>query len=172
MTGDEATIAVIRALNDAGIPYLLAGSFSSNFYGIPRSTQDADFVVQLADKPLSAALRPLGPDFRADPQLLFESVTGTTRSVVSVAGTPFKIEFFRLSQDPHDQERVQQDFLDTRTFLPTAEDVIITKLRWLLRAERNKDRDDVRRHRGTQRPTGLELHLPLVRRARHAGPAR
>ena len=41
---DEATAAVIDALNALAVPYLLVGSFASNFYGIPRSTQDADFV--------------------------------------------------------------------------------------------------------------------------------
>ena len=35
------------ALTASGIAYLLAGSFSSNYYGIPRSTKDADFVVEL-----------------------------------------------------------------------------------------------------------------------------
>ena len=37
-------VRVADALSAAGIPYLLAGSFSSNYYGIPRSTKDADFV--------------------------------------------------------------------------------------------------------------------------------
>ena len=40
-------VQVANALAECGIPYMLAGSFSSNYYGIPRSTKAADFVVQL-----------------------------------------------------------------------------------------------------------------------------
>ena len=62
--------------------------------------------------------------------------------------TSFKIELFQLSTDPHDQERFQRRVRATLfghpVWLPTAEDVIITKLRWSLLAGRSKDRDDAR----------------------------
>ena len=47
MNSEEATAAVIDALDALQIPYMVVGSFSTNFYGIPRATQDADIVVQL-----------------------------------------------------------------------------------------------------------------------------
>jgi len=40
---DSLTLQVADALVACGLPYLLAGSFASNYYGIPRSTQDAEF---------------------------------------------------------------------------------------------------------------------------------
>ena len=40
-------VRVADALTGSGVAYLLTGSFSSNYYGIPRSTKDADFVVEL-----------------------------------------------------------------------------------------------------------------------------
>jgi hypothetical protein len=50
---------------------------------------------------------------------------------------------FVLGNDPHDQERFQrrvQETIEGRpVFVPTAEDVIVTKLRW----KRRKDIDDV-----------------------------
>jgi len=48
VTADEALVAVLDALDAAGIPFMLVGSLASNFHGIPRSTRDADFVVELA----------------------------------------------------------------------------------------------------------------------------
>jgi len=33
MTGDNATLAVVEALDRVGVPYMLVGSFSSNAYG-------------------------------------------------------------------------------------------------------------------------------------------
>jgi len=38
-------VAVFAALDAAHIPNMLVGSLASNFHGIPRSTRDADFVV-------------------------------------------------------------------------------------------------------------------------------
>jgi hypothetical protein len=148
MTGDEATYAVIRALEATGIPYMVVGSFSSNHYGVPRSTDDADIVVQLGDQPLSSIVDRLGPEFGLDPQMSFETVTGTIRNIIQVINTGFKIELFRLSDDPHDQERFRRrrrvTLSHANTCLPTVEDVIVTKLRWTLQGRRTKDWEDVR----------------------------
>ena len=47
MTGNQAALTVAEALESCDIPYMLVGSYSSNFYGVDRSTQDADFVIEL-----------------------------------------------------------------------------------------------------------------------------
>ena len=48
MTIDDVALRVVDVLNKSGIPFMLVGGFSSNCHGIPRSTKDADFVVQLS----------------------------------------------------------------------------------------------------------------------------
>ena len=60
------------------------------------------------------------------------------------------MELFRLSDDAHDQERFRRR-VQIRAFnrdirLPTAEDVIVTKLRWL----RSKDVNDLESVIGVQ----------------------
>lgn len=148
MTGNEATLAVIDALDACGIPYMLVGSFSSNVYGVERSTQDADFVVQLPDGSIGDLARRLPSAIRVDRQLGFETVTMTNRFVATVEGSPFKIEFFLLTADPHDQERFRRrrrlQMADRDVWLPTAEDVIVQKLKWAMLGHRGKDRDDAR----------------------------
>jgi hypothetical protein len=146
----QATIAVIDALDAVGVPYMLVGSLASNLYGVVRSTKDADFVVQCHANAVPAIIDHLGPEFRLDPQVSFETVTATTRYIVEMRERSFRIELFRLTDDPHDQQRFQRrrsmsvsDF-NRRVFVPTVEDVIITKLRWAAGAQRGKDRDDVR----------------------------
>lgn len=147
MNSDQATAAVIEALNALQIPYMLVGSFSTNFYGIPRSTQDADIVVQLAPGAISALVKRLGQPFQLDPQMSFETVTATTRYILRLSDGPFCIELFLLSDDSHDVERFARRrsdrFGDHDVFLPTVEDVIITKLRWSHSGRRQKDVDDV-----------------------------
>jgi hypothetical protein len=142
---EEVALNVIEALDIERIPYMLVGSFSSNFYGIPRSTADADIVVQLAEKSITSIVPHLHSALRLEPQMSFETVTGTMKHVLEAVGRDydFKVEVFRLSDDPHDQERFRrrraERLFDRDIYLPTAEDVIVTKLRWL----RRKDRPDI-----------------------------
>lgn len=148
MNSEETTVAVIDALESLGVPYMLVGSFSSNFYGVPRATQDADFVVQLPGGQIRALADRLGPAFRLDPQVSFETVTGTTRYTLRLTDTHFEVELFLLSDDDHDRERFHRrrrvSLLNRQTFLPTVEDVIIMKLRWSRGGRRAKDVDDAR----------------------------
>jgi hypothetical protein len=46
MDNRETILAVIlRALEAAGIPYMVTGSLASSFHGVPRGTQDIDIVI-------------------------------------------------------------------------------------------------------------------------------
>ncbi|MBS0206218.1 MAG: hypothetical protein JSS49_25260 [Planctomycetes bacterium] len=150
MIGEEATAKLIDGLEALQIDYMVVGSFSTNFYGIPRSTHDADIVIQLNNSSLAELQSHLGREFKVDMQLTFETATGTRRNIVTFANSSFKIELFRLSMDPHDQQRFQRrqrvfvQQLDRYANVPTLEDVIVFKLRWAVEAGRSKDRQDIR----------------------------
>ncbi|HWC60021.1 MAG TPA: DUF6036 family nucleotidyltransferase [Verrucomicrobiae bacterium] len=143
-TIDDVTLRVIDALNVSRMNYMLVGSFSTNVYGIPRSTKDADFVLQHEGDFVPEFYENLGKDFKIDPQLKFEANTGTYKQEMRFSGTPFTVELFRLSSDRFDQarfrRRVPVKVLGRETFIPTVEDVVVMKVRWL----REKDRADVR----------------------------
>jgi hypothetical protein len=117
-------------------------------YGTPRATQDADFVVRVEGRDMAALVERLAPHFRLQPQMTFEAVTATTCCTMQLVDSPFRIEFFLLSDDAHDRERFARrqplTVLGRRAFVPTAEDVIVTKLRWSQHGHRSKDLDDVR----------------------------
>lgn len=148
MDSNDIVARVIDALAQLGIASMLVGSYSSNYYGRARATKDADFVIQIDQQSMGTIIPILGVGFKLDPQMSFESVTGTMRYIVVHEVSEFKIEFFLLSSDPHDQARFQRrrpvQFLDRYVHLPTPEDVIITKLRWSKGGNRAKDVDDVR----------------------------
>ena len=123
---------------------MVVGSLSRNAYAHARATQDADLVVAMSGHSLAELMRSLGPGFSLDQQTTFETSTGTTRDTLIAQGSGFKIELFHLSADAHDQARFlrrRATHFDTHpTWIPTPEDVIITKLRWL----RAKDREDIK----------------------------
>lgn len=143
-------VRVADALAACNVPYMLAGSFSSNYYGIPRSTKDADFVIELRGGVGSDFIARLGDDFEVDPQLSFETNTGTYRQLIQHKRSPFKVELFLLSNDPHDQarfrRRVRVEVFKRQLWLPAPEDVIVMKLRWA----RARDKDDIRAVIGVQ----------------------
>jgi hypothetical protein len=122
---------------------MLVGSFSSNAYGEARSTKDADFVVQFPPAKRAVVLGALGSDFIFDDQITFETITWHTRQILKVPSIPFEIELFDLSGEPFDQSRFQRrvnTFMGGRVvWLPTAEDVIVQKLRWAALGNRGKD---------------------------------
>ncbi len=129
----EDALIVVRVLEEAGIPYILVGSLSSNAWGIPRATKDADFVIATGE-PIALLRRALAPRFVSDGQLGFETVTGHLKYVFRNALTGFEVELFLLADDAFSQERfrrrVRREAGDTHVWLPTAEDVIVQKLRW------------------------------------------
>ena len=146
MSATHLVLRLIGLLDQLSIPYMLVGSYSSNYYGRPRSTRDADFVVVLAEGILTTLQNGLGPDFHLDPQMSFETITMTTRYVIIHPATAFKIELFLLTGDPHDQSRFARrqivEFEGLSACLPTPEDVIIQKLRWSRGGKRAKDISD------------------------------
>src|SRR5438093_8148109 len=99
-SGNVATLAV-DALEAARLPYMVVGSLSSNVYGIPRSTKDADIVVEFGGLSLADLMRHLGAGFELEPQMSFETITGTYRHRIRYKDSSFMIEFFLLINDPH-----------------------------------------------------------------------
>jgi hypothetical protein len=148
MTTQQIVRRVVDCLEELGVPYMLVGSFSSNAYGVARNTNDADFVVQLNSISINQIASKLGPDFQLVPQLSFETITATTRYVLEAPADSFKIELFLLSNDPHDLSRFGRrqrvEMLGAPAYLPSPEDVVITKLRWSRHGQRQKDLSDAR----------------------------
>ncbi len=144
MTTNDVMLLVADALNREKIPAMLVGSFSSNYYGIPRSTEDVDFVIQIESSLTADFARILGQQFEAEPQLAFETNTGTQKQEFAIKGTGFKLELFKLSDDPFDQQRFKSRqrvmVAGREVWFPRAEDVIVMKLRW----GRSKDKEDVK----------------------------
>jgi hypothetical protein len=148
MTLEDIAAIIIGALQEADLPFMVVGGLSCNVYSIPRSTKDVDIVIKLESAGQLQRVNGLLPEeFHFDPQITFESITGSIRHIIRIEGTPFVIELFELREADAFQfcrfERRRVLFLAPLKLsapIPTAEDVIVQKLRW----GRPKDLDDVR----------------------------
>lgn len=147
MSAEKIAGELIDALNQMEVAWMLVGSFSSNYYGLPRSTQDVDFVIRLGERSIRELIQLLGEQYRLDPQMSFETVTATKRYQVSHSDSEFMVELFLLSDDPYDQQRfsrrISASFKGRQVYFPTVEDVVVTKIQWAHIAGRRKDEDDV-----------------------------
>ncbi len=155
MNTDDIVFAVIDYLNEHQLPYMLVGSLATNFYCVPRSTQDGDIVVQGNPVQVASGLIKEHSNIHFDPQLSFESVTATQKVVLQSDGLEFEIELFELGADEHDQERFSRrrrvETMDRLVWMASLEDMIITKLRWSQHIGREKDISDARNLIGVQR---------------------
>ena len=152
MTAVDFVKRFVETFDKLQIPYMAVDSFSSNVYGTPRATNDADFVVEMtaaaASLSMSRLAQELAPDFLLDPQMAFETITATSRQRFQHRASAFMVEVFLLSDDPYDRERFARRIAGNiggrDVFVPTPEDVVIQKLRWSLHGQRAKDIEDVR----------------------------
>lgn len=148
MTIESLAAAVIDACEAELVEHMLTGAFAFNLYGIPRATKDIDVVLSVAGKgPMERVMARLDSIVEFNAQVQFDTLTWGRR-VVGVARekTPMKVELFELFDDPFvmaqfgRRRRMFSKQIDRTTWLPTAEDVIVQKLRW----GRSKDLDDAR----------------------------
>lgn len=136
MTERELLVDCLRRLNRSGVTYYLTGSMASNYWGIPRTTHDLNFVVQLPPADVPRILAAFSGDFyleevavRAvfEPPHQFNAID--TRSAL-------KVDFWLAGPQPFDRQmlrrRVKATIFDEDAWIATAEDVILHKLVWNL----------------------------------------
>ena len=73
---EEALQLVLSHFDECGIQYMIAGSFASNVHGVPRTTQDADVIIEATLDELLRFINMLGSDFYADPDAAKEAFAG------------------------------------------------------------------------------------------------
>jgi hypothetical protein len=146
MTDEEIAGATLQAIVAGGVDYVLVGGLAVIAHTFPRTTLDADFVVAIPMTSIGRITEHFPASFHLDPQPQMEILTGTYRWVADVEGSTFRVEIFHLTDDPHHQELFRRRValfvppMNETVFIPTAEDLVIQKLRWA----RSKDLDDVR----------------------------
>ncbi|HZW10141.1 MAG TPA: hypothetical protein VFF69_09585 [Phycisphaerales bacterium] len=125
----------VGALEAAGVPYMLTGSYASSLQGQPRATHDIDLVVEL-DASRVVSLLGAFPDDRY--YFSREAIAAAVhdRSMFNVLDTieGDKIDFWLLTRDSFDQERFARrtaiPFEGRDLWVSTPEDTILMKLSW------------------------------------------
>jgi hypothetical protein len=134
MTEQELLADCLRRLNRTGVTYYLTGSMASNYWGIPRTTHDLDFVVQLPMSAVSHIVQEFSGDFYIDETAVRAAYQPPHQFNAIDTRSALKVDFWLPKPAPFDKEmlrrRVQVTLFGEPAWICTAEDVILHKLVW------------------------------------------
>jgi hypothetical protein len=143
----EVLQRITAALDQAGIAYMLTGSFASVYYGSPRSTQDIDLVIAANPKQLQAFIAglPRG-EYYTDLDAALEAHKRESLFNVIDLKTGWKIDMILRKGRPFSQEefgrRQLLNMQGVSLFVASAEDVILSKLEWSKLAQSQRQMED------------------------------
>ncbi len=135
MTERELLIDCLGRLNQTELAYMLTGSMASNYWGIPRTTHDLDFVVQLQSTDVPTIVRAFEPDYVVQESMVRSATLRPPRQFnVIDPRSALKIDFWLLTDDPFEQvmfaRRLERQVFGVPAWIATPEDVILHKLYW------------------------------------------
>ena len=159
MTATEVFRRVVHALDSAGIPYMLTGSFASAHHAVPRATQDIDLVIAPTREQLVQLEHAFpAPAYYYDASAAIEALEQESLFNVIDLTTGWKIDFIvRKSREFSRTEfarRQRVAFEGVDLYVASAEDVLLSKLEWAKLGESARQLEDAA---GLLRRRGSEL---------------
>lgn len=147
MTPEDIFRRIIGALDQAGIPYMLTGSFASSYHGTPRATQDIDLVIA----PTASQLRrfvTLLPEteYYISESAALEALEREAQFNAIDFATGWKIDLIIRKSRPFSrsefERRLPVDLFGIQLFIASAEDVLVAKLEWAKAGESMRQLED------------------------------
>ncbi len=134
MNEQELLADCLRRLNRSDMTYYLTGSMASNYWGIPRTTHDLDFVIQLPASAVSKIVSAFTPDFYIEEAAVRAAYQPPHQFNAIDTRSALKVDFWLPKPEPFDREmlrrRVHVTLFGELAWIATAEDVILHKLVW------------------------------------------
>jgi hypothetical protein len=148
MDTQQEFLRILAALFDkAGIPYMIAGSIGSSFYGQPRATNDIDIVVDTDNAGLKKFLETLEPDYYVNKNAAMDALNHRSMFNIIDNQTGWKVDVIIRKSRPFSQEefrrRQHTNLMGLSTWLLSPEDSILSKLEWTKNRESTSQLRDV-----------------------------
>ena len=134
MTERELLLDCLHRLDAAAVTYMLTGSMASNYWGVPRSTHDLDFVLKLPRESIPALTAAFADDFLLQRSTIESAYSPPHQFNAIDQRSALKVDFWMLRDDPFEQamfaRRTQVNLFGTSAWIATAEDCLLHKLYW------------------------------------------
>ena len=134
MMPEEVLAIVAQKLEDGGIAYMITGSYASNVHGTPRTTHDADIVIEIDNAGIAQLAKAFGDDFYFDMEAAEDAVKKEFMCNALHYDTGFKIDFIirknRAFSRSEFQRRMIVEYAGRKYWFSGPEDTILAKLEW------------------------------------------
>ena len=167
MSGAAAFLRrLVTALDEAGIPYMVAGSFASTYHGEPRTTHDIDVVIAPTLGGLRLLLQALPEDdYYVSEEAAMTALRGRGQFNVIDLETGWKVDLILQKSRPFSlmemSRRRPGRVLGLDVMMASAEDTLVTKLEWSKLSGSERQLRDVA---GILRVSGPELDTGYIER--------
>lgn len=147
MPAEDLLVRLRDALETAGIPYMVTGSFVSAVHGIPRATHDVDVVIAPTAQQLEALIRDFSEsNYYAEMEDALQALRYQSQfNVIDERGV-WKIDFIIRKDRPFSiaefARRRLMTILGVPVYAATAEDMLIAKLEWAKMGESERQLRD------------------------------
>ncbi len=126
--------SVVENLQQAGIDYVICGSIAASFYGVERSTQDADIIIDPTEEQLTNFLKLLGDAYYVSSDAVLEALKQSTMFNIIDVENAWKADLIiRKKTDFHTEEfqrKRKEKLLGKDLYILSPEDTILSKLEW------------------------------------------
>jgi hypothetical protein len=148
LTAEAVLRRVVEALEQAGIPFMLTGSFAGAYHGVPRATQDIDLVVDPTSEQLSLLIRALPSSaYYVDEAAALDALRERGQFNVIDLDSGWKVDLMIRKWRPFSEQefarRIRVSFQTIPVSVATVEDLIVAKLEWAKLGESRRQIDDV-----------------------------
>jgi hypothetical protein len=130
----EFLLDVLGRLNSAPVDYMLTGSMASNFWGIPRTTHDLDFVLVMKPDQVSQLVSVFNPGFFLQAESVCSAFAPPFQFNVLDEQSALKADFWLLRDNAFEQtafgRRLRVVLFGASAWIATAEDILLHKLYW------------------------------------------
>jgi hypothetical protein len=159
--------SLVDWLGQAGIPFMVAGSFASTYHGHPRATQDVDVVIDPTRDSLLRWMALVPPDVAyVDRRSALEALARRDMFNLIDMETGWKVDLIVRKERPFSRSefdrRAPASWMGVPLFVATPEDVILSKLEWA-RMSGGSERQ-LRDVAGVIEARGKELDLDYIER--------
>ena len=133
-TERELLVDCLERLNRLGVPYMLVGSMASNYWGIPRTTHDLDFVLVLQRSDVERLAAEFGHGFFIQVESIRRAFSPPHQFNALDEQSALKVDFWLLRDDSFERSAFDRrrpvTLFGTLAWITTAEDVILHKFHW------------------------------------------
>lgn len=134
MTEHDLLRDCLQRLSRSQFNYMLVGSMAGNYWGIPRSTHDIDFVIEYDAETVDEMVDLFSGDFFIQRSSVHSALSPPYQFNALDNRSALKVDFFRLAGDDYELERFTRrrkvKILETDAFIAAPEDIVLHKLRW------------------------------------------